>query len=567
MRIREGLFLSVLLGVLIGCGGGNQISSPPPGPGPAGNAQFYATDQAGTVENLWVQIQRIELRNAQEEWITALNFEKPVELDLMQLQNFRQYLGSAQLPGGVYDRLRLIFGTSNRVAELGNSRDVAFDSSTVERVINAIVGSSGVTEFTIDIEAGNGLREDSLGNFSFSTSAVDLLVNHQQPGIPVVPDPARPERRPVILTGVVTAVHPEDQSFRLRLKEPMHREEVWIFTGELTRYFPPDKSFSDIQEGTWLDVVGVPENRGERKGFLALDIFFLEKEGDQVTGVILEIFYDLRMIRLGVKDGWRDHCRDPRMSNAPGLPPIPCPPMHFIWVYVNDDAVIETEDGRRLEFTDLHPGMVITAFGSWRAFDLFQAHRILVRGELPPPPPMEIVGRLAEKKCEEGILIVAAPGREGHDERLWKVILTEHTRIVDEHGNPISCTDLNEGDILKILGHPKEGEEHTLVDLKRLPEEPPPPPPLFHIIGKLAEKNCEDGILIVVAPGREGLEVRWKVILTEETKILDENDNPITCGDLNVGDILLVGGKLKEGEEHTIIAFLVKRLPEEPPHR
>ncbi|MFN4183063.1 MAG: hypothetical protein ACK4G3_07680, partial [bacterium] len=115
------------------------------------------------------------------------------------------------------------------------------------------------------------------------------------------------------------------------------------------------------------------------------------------------------------------------------------------------------------------------------------------------------------------------------------------------------------------VGHPKEGEEHTFIAflVKKLPQPPPPPP--IQLIGKLAEKDCEHGILILLTPGRENGEERWKVLLTDQTKIVDENDNPISCTDLNQGDILLTVGHPKEGEEHTIIAFLVKKLPQPPP--
>ncbi|MFN4183060.1 MAG: hypothetical protein ACK4G3_07665, partial [bacterium] len=373
--------------------------------------------------------------------------------------------------------------------QVGNSHQVHLDS-VVEKVINLLLGAGSV-EITIDVNAAEGLVENSDGNFFFSSGAIELIAQSRQPGN--APDPARPERRPVVLTGEVTQVRSEDQSFRLRLTKPAHGEEVWIFTSDLTRYFPPDKSFANIQPGVFLDVVGIPDVKGEQKGFLALDIFFLENHpGEQVTGVILEIFYDLRLIRLGLPDNWRDRdCGDPRLQGAPGIPPVSCPPLHFIWVSVDDDAVIEKEDGSPIQWTDLHPGMFITAFGRWRAFDLFQANRIVVKGETPPPPA-KIVGKLAEKDCAQGILILVTPGDPSSpsDQERWKVVLTEETRIEDEHGNPISCADLNEGDILKILGVRGE-EEHTIIALlvRRLP--PPPPPPPLKLIGKLAEKDCE----------------------------------------------------------------------------
>ncbi|MHA2646123.1 MAG: DUF4382 domain-containing protein [bacterium JZ-2024 1] len=566
MKNGRGLFFTVVLLWLIGCGSGGGVSIlPPPGPNPQGNVEFYATDQPPNVDHFWVEIQRVELHNAQGEWKVALDFgNNPLDLDLTQLSTYRQYLGRASLPDGTYDRIRLTFGDKNSVTQWGISHSVQLDRF-LEKPIFLLLGA-GSAEITIDLDAQRGLIEGSDGNFLFSSDAMGIVVQPGQPGN-LPPDPERPERRPVVLTGEVTQVLPEDQSFRLRLTRAAHGEEVWIFTSDLTRYFPEGKSFADIQEGILLDVVGLPEVKGERKGFLALDIFFLETHpGEQVSGVILEIFYDLRLIRLGLPDHWRGRdCGDPRLQGAPGIPPLSCPPLHFIWVSVDDNAVIEKEDGTPIQWTDLHPGMFITAFGRWRAFDLFQAHRIVVKGEIPPPPA-KIVGKLVEKNCELGILIVATPGDPpSHSEHeRWKIVLTEETKIEDEHGNPISCADLHEGDILKILGIRGE-EEHTLIAhfIKRLP--PPPPPPPMELIGKLAEKDCEHGILILLTPGRENSEERWKVLLTDQTKIVDEKDNPISCSDLQQGDILLVVGHPKEGEEHTIVAFLVKRLPAPPP--
>ncbi|MHA2611243.1 MAG: DUF4382 domain-containing protein [bacterium JZ-2024 1] len=472
MKNGRGLFFTVVLLWLIGCGSGGGVSIlPPPGPNPQGNVEFYATDQPPNVDHFWVEIQRVELHNAQGEWKVALDFgNNPLDLDLTQLSTYRQYLGRASLPDGTYDRIRLTFGDKNSVTQWGISHSVQLDRF-IEKPIFLLLGA-GSAEITIDLDAQRGLIEGSDGNFLFSSDAMGIVVQPGQPGN-LPPDPERPERRPVVLTGEVTQVLPEDQSFRLRLTRAAHGEEVWIFTSDLTRYFPEGKSFADIQEGILLDVVGLPEVKGERKGFLALDIFFLQTHpGEQVSGVILEIFYDLRLIRLGLPDHWRGRdCGDPRLQGAPGIPPLSCPPLHFIWVSVDDNAVIEKEDGTPIQWTDLHPGMFITAFGRWRAFDLFQAHRIVVKGEIPPPPA-KIVGKLVEKNCELGILIVATPGDpSSHSEHeRWKIVLTEETKIEDEHGNPISCADLHEGDILKILGIRGE-EEHTLIAhfIKRLP--------------------------------------------------------------------------------------------------
>ncbi len=581
-------FLAVSIGLLalvlsFGCGGGGGSSPLPPLPS-AGNTSFYLTDAAtDNYDAVWVVLTDVSVRNSSGSYLKVLTFTPPKEVNILELQNVRDFLGSVNLPAGSYDRVKL--GIQEiRVVDKGQvvPRQVPVPPGGVEIPLSLTVSKNGAIEVVIDFQAGDALKQAGIG-LQLDPTKIIIIVQ-PRPTAPVIPPPpptiVPPEQRPVAVEGVVKSVDAGSQSFVLAVHHAEIRHstgdvnlpELLITTDGNTRYFPSGKSFGDIQVGDEVKAVGTPNERG----LLALEIFLkdsdvppLEKE---ISGLVVEVLYDLKMVKVKTWDPdpcWQGGLPCPMGQGEGGVgysgPGVPewVPPADFVWVAVTDSTVIQTPEGTPLGLSDLRPQQFIRATGT-RESDFFKASQIIVYQAIPGPH--QVSGVILEILSQEKQLKVGVPGGgfwpQSDAPEIFPRIdfilvqVTDSTVIETSDGQPLTFEDLQVGMFIHASGN--WGENNLFIADKIIVSTEIPPGESFE--GVITEKFPDQMEFDASNPERT-----QRVKVTGDTKIADTFGNHLGYEDLVVGNRVVVRGHRDDSTPHTLIADFILVLREEPP--
>ncbi|MHA2646885.1 MAG: DUF4382 domain-containing protein, partial [bacterium JZ-2024 1] len=235
-------------------------------------------------------------------------------------------------------------------------------------------------------------------------------------------------------------------------------------------------------------------------------------------------------------------------------------------IKVTEDTQIEDSSGNPMTWNDLAVGMFIHGEGTPSPEEMLIVAHIIRVGEVPPPPPAHLAGRIVDIRPETQSFVLAFPGGGGISppgggggfqpmdagspgqppERLVEVFTDEDTEFLDADGSVISFGDLQIGDFVECAG-------------EWMPEDPTPPgfhahrvhrlptPPPVIVRGSITRIDSEHrSFLLDVAFDASDLNSTHPLILVqtnEGTLYFGPDGQPITFEDLAVGDQVTVMGK------------------------
>ncbi|MGH8103701.1 MAG: DUF5666 domain-containing protein [bacterium] len=598
-------FIGVLALLLasVGCGGGGGGSLTG---GSSGKVNVYATDATvAGLDALWIQIGQIEARNSSGVWSPLLSFNPPVELNVLELSSVRQFLGGTTLPAGTYDRVRLTLA-SVRAVQSGVSSPVPLPSNVFEIPATVNVGSNGSVEMVIDFQGTDGLVGVDGSGFHFDHTKVVIIIAPTPPNIPPPPDPTDPANRAVVLKGEVAGVNAGNQSFTVDVHHSQvtgaatsgldyNLPAVTVFTSSLTQFDPPGKSFADLAIGADVAVVGMPT----AGGIQALQVSLPNEEVhfNAVEGLVLEVLYDLKLIKIGVGD--TDPCmnRVPCWLAAEGVPDHPTYPVpwNFTWVAVTDSTSIASPDGQALSLSDIRPNEYLRVEGQWES-DFFVASKITVFET--PPGPNEISGAIFGIDPDTHQLQVGnrydygwggggsvgggvtAGGNAGdpttgggflppdppYPYYSVTVQVSNSTTIAKSDGTPLNFSDLQIGMIIHAVGG-FDANNIFQADKILVEEFQPPRDQVYGSIVELRPDASEfvlrNDIGILASSGGTNIypppptmpDVTVKV--TPETKIQDSNGSELAFADLQIGDQVSAEGNFDANTPNYFVATSV----------
>lgn len=271
---------------------------------------------------------------------------------------------------------------------------------------------------------------------------------------------------------------------------------------------------------------------------------------------------------------------------------VELPPLR---IKVTEDTQIEDASGNPLTWIDLAIGQFIRGEGKPIPEEqLIVAHWIRV-GETPPPsPPSVVVGRITDIHPESRSFILAVGDASGggsgggtpptggwhpqgfddpgsSHETLVEVFTNDDTEFVDSDGSLFAFEDLNIGDFVECIGEwtPQEDAPPGF-HARRVQRIQPPPLVVVH--GVILEINAEQkAFLLAPEVGADDPNAPDHAIWVEttpETRFFDDQGNPLSFEDLQVGNVVTVGGRWGEeppGERPVLIASFVVRHEGPPP--
>ncbi|MHA2611814.1 MAG: DUF5666 domain-containing protein [bacterium JZ-2024 1] len=554
---RKIFIISVVSILWSSCGGGSLPRVLPQ----AGRAEFYLTDQAGVPYTaVWLKIRQVDVHSPDAGWKTVFSFDPPVDVNVLELQKLRKFLGMVTLPEGNYDGIRLVL-TEVRVVENGAVRFIPVPDSVILSATFQI-RPDGVLEITVDINVDQVIPP---GTYQFSQEGIVVIVRSRPSAPPPMPPPPNPppEQRPLLFTGVIDSLNTAERSFLLtahplippsRMGVSIPGWQVKILTNTDTRYFPEGTTFETLQAGDSVDVVAVPATASPQPSYLALEVFLLKKSlpVDLVEGWVLESLPDQRLVKISLMrdDDWIIH--------TPGGPQRPefFPPKHFLWIKGIPETEIFDENGTPLSWVDIQVGMFLAATGTWRSRDLFEARKIRVQRQSPPSQD-EIFGYIGLLEPEntrflliahaERVCILIYPPPPGCFKKIW-IKTTPETRFEKSDGTPLSFEDLRVGMLVKVKGaYFSSGDFLALMVVVVSSMEPPPE--IFS--GTVVEKWVEGRKKFLrVANEQESRIVR----VLDSAVIVDENGNPFSFDEIQVGHYLRIQGEMDESDPQVLNA-------------
>lgn len=128
LRVAAAMVALAFLSILWGCGGSGTGSSSGGGPGSGSNGTLglFVTDQATDgFAGVWATLYRVEVAQANGPFRTVYEADEGVELNIPELSDTVELLGTASLPAGSYVRARVTLRNTMRVIEgNGSGSDV-----------------------------------------------------------------------------------------------------------------------------------------------------------------------------------------------------------------------------------------------------------------------------------------------------------------------------------------------------------------------------------------------------------------------------------------------------------
>ncbi len=198
-------------------------------------------------------------------------------------------------------------------------------------------------------------------------------------------------------------------------------------------------------------------------------------------------------------------------------------------IEVNDRTEIQGENGQTIPFSQLQAGMMA---------------QLKVRVEMDRILALRIRVRAGNDFTFEVKGTITAIRDRGFDLENHFIAVTEQTKYFGPAGEELTFTDLEVGLFVQV--HGVLGDDLVPTAL-RVKVEDEPGPREFEVRGFIREKS-DNAILLTWGTGTNtmGPEFALKILVTDDTRILGDDDQPITFEDLQIGDFVEVDGFVNE---------------------
>jgi len=160
----------------VGCGGGSSSGS--------GSLNLYFTDAFGDqYTQVWTTIHRVEIARADSNFQTVFEDAEGMEMNLTDLADTAELVGTASIPAGLYTRARVTLRNTMRLMErTGTTSDVPLQIRPNNGFSPAPAGQC-IAEFPINLTVAQGASADMAVDFdvaSFQMSAGSLQARIRQ---------------------------------------------------------------------------------------------------------------------------------------------------------------------------------------------------------------------------------------------------------------------------------------------------------------------------------------------------------------------------------------------------
>ncbi len=201
-------------------------------------------------------------------------------------------------------------------------------------------------------------------------------------------------------------------------------------------------------------------------------------------------------------------------------------------IEVSDRTEIQGQEGQTIPFSELQVGMMA---------------RVRVRVEMDRILALRIRVRTGNDFTFEVKGTITAVQDQGFDLDNHFIAVAERTKYYGPGGEELTFADLEMGMYVQVHGILGDDLVPTALRVK---VEDRPGPREFEVKGFIHEKS-DNAILLTwgTGTGTMGPDFALKILVTDNTRILDEDDQPIPFEDLQVGDFVEVHGFVNENGE------------------
>lgn len=348
-------FLLASLLTLSGCGGGT-------GSAGDGTLHLYVTDAPADYAGVWTTVYRVEVAQATGPYRTVFDSSDGTELNLPDLADAADYLGSATLPAGVYTRARVTLRNTMRIMQAtGSVQDVPLHAGAgtgftmgpgeqcqAEFPIQITVPTGGAAEFAVDFD---------LPSFQMMGNALHAQIraaDHTQ---------LQARMRRARLVGVVTNLNPGVEfDLRLRTGNSIHialtsstvvvsaatGEAKTLAEGQVVCVFGPWDATTQTVTATVIVVLDTPAI-GPQPAHVRGKVLLVDADTRSFTVEAINAYMGFRPQSRGVK------VHTDASTRFGFVPPAPA------------------------TFDDVTPGAVVDVLGSWDASSAaIKARRVLI---------------------------------------------------------------------------------------------------------------------------------------------------------------------------------------------
>lgn len=129
-----------------------------------GNFKLYLTDQPiDNADEIWITISEISVQKEEKGFLTVWRGTKPLEYDLLKLENTEVLILDTTLKEGTYTQIRLVVDSGEIVFSDEDRAEMTVPSSEVKIPFVFYIGDGGATGIVLDFEVEDSIHVVNAG--------------------------------------------------------------------------------------------------------------------------------------------------------------------------------------------------------------------------------------------------------------------------------------------------------------------------------------------------------------------------------------------------------------------